>query len=127
MFKHILIPTDGSPIALRAAKAAIRFAAEAGGDVARYRVAVRKGHMERLASDSGLPLPPNTLPAITRGAPPVPTNFPVRSPHGRRLGNQGQVHMLLAYYPLPKVQQLYTTVFEDILREKVSTLPVITK
>lgn len=33
MFKHILIPTDGSTIALKAAKAGIRFAAESGARV----------------------------------------------------------------------------------------------
>ena len=33
MFKHILIPTDGSPIALKAAKAGIRFAARSGARV----------------------------------------------------------------------------------------------
>ena len=102
-------------------------ASEAGGDVARYRAAIRKGHLERLAAESSLKLPPRTLPAITNGAPPVPTNNQIRTPAGRGTGNQGQVHILLAYYPLPKIQQLYTIVFEDILGEKVSTLPVITK
>ena len=36
MFKHILIPTDGSPIALKAAKAAVRFAAEVGARVTAF-------------------------------------------------------------------------------------------
>jgi nucleotide-binding universal stress UspA family protein len=36
MFKHILIPTDGSPTALKAAKAGIRFAAQAGARVTAY-------------------------------------------------------------------------------------------
>ncbi len=44
-----------------------------------------------------------------------------------RLGTQGQVHLLLAYAPLPKIQQLYTIVFENVLNEKVSTLPVVMK
>jgi hypothetical protein len=43
---------------------------------------------------------------------------------GGRLGKQGQVHALLAYYPMPKIQQLYPIVFEDVLNEKLSTLPV---
>jgi len=100
-------------------------AAEASGSVMKYRAAIRKGHLERLASDSRLTLPPDTLPPITPGAPPVPTNNQIRTSRG--LGNQGQVHALLAYYPLPKIQQLYTIVFEDILKEQVTTLPVITK
>jgi hypothetical protein len=101
-------------------------ASEAAGDVAKYRAAVRKGHLERLASESGLRLQPNALPVLTSGAPTAPTVNPIRQKAGR-LGNQGQVHALLAYYPVPKLQQLYVIVFEDVLKEKVSTLPVATK
>ena len=36
MFKHILIPTDGSPTALKAARAGIRFAAQAGARVTAF-------------------------------------------------------------------------------------------
>ena len=36
MFKHILIPTDGSAVALAAAKAAIRFAAQNGAKVTAF-------------------------------------------------------------------------------------------
>lgn len=102
-------------------------ASEAGGDPVKYRAALRKGHLERLASESRLNLPPRTLPALANGPPPVPTTGQFRTQTGRALGNQGQVHALLAYYPLPKLSQLYTIVFEDILKEKVSTLPVNTK
>jgi hypothetical protein len=102
-------------------------ASESGGDIAKYRAVVRKGHLDRLASESGMRLPPKTLPEIHGGPPPVPTPNQIRTPAGRGLGNQGQVHALLAYYPLPKLQQLYTIVFEDVLKEKVSTLPVATK
>ncbi len=46
---------------------------------------------------------------------------------GRRwvLGNQGQVHMLLAGHSLKKIETMYGSVFEGILGEKVSTKPVI--
>jgi len=37
MFKHILIPTDGSPTAQKAVKAGIRFAKEIGAKVTAYR------------------------------------------------------------------------------------------
>jgi nucleotide-binding universal stress UspA family protein len=33
MFKHILIPVDGSPVALQSAKAGVRYAAESGARV----------------------------------------------------------------------------------------------
>ncbi len=36
MFKHILIPTDGSPIANKAVKAGIKFAKESGAKVTAY-------------------------------------------------------------------------------------------
>lgn len=102
-------------------------ASESGGDVAKYRAAVRKGHLERLAAESGVRLAPKTLPVVTRGGPPEPSSAAIQKPVGRKLGNQGKVHLLLAYFPLPRIQKLYTTVFEDVLKEKVSTLPVATK
>jgi hypothetical protein len=108
-------------------------ASEAGGDIAKYRAVIRKGHLERLAAESGARLNPNTLPVITNGPPPVPTVNALRAKASGKavrpvtLGTQGQVHALLAYYPLPKIQQLYPIVFEDVLNEKLSTLPVVTK
>jgi nucleotide-binding universal stress UspA family protein len=38
MFKHILLPTDGSPLSLRAAKAAIRFAGANGARITAFYV-----------------------------------------------------------------------------------------
>ena len=103
-------------------------ASESNGSIAKYRAVLRKGHMERLATGAGAwHQPIGGLPAIAAGPPPVPTVAPLRLNHGRALDNQGQVHALLAYYPLPKIQQLYTIVFENVLNEKVSTLPVVTK
>ncbi len=45
---------------------------------------------------------------------------------GRRwvLGNQGRVHMLLAAHSMKKIETIYCSVFEGILGEKVSTMPV---
>jgi len=37
---------------------------------------------------------------------------------------QGQVHLLLAHAPLSRLSELYPIVFEEILQEKTSTLPV---
>jgi hypothetical protein len=41
------------------------------------------------------------------------------------LGNQGKVHLLLASYPMPKIEQVYTLVFEGILNQKLSSIPVV--
>lgn len=38
MFKHILVPTDGSPLSLRAAKAAVRFALANGARITAFYV-----------------------------------------------------------------------------------------
>jgi hypothetical protein len=97
---------------------------EAGGETTKYRSTIRKAHLERLSSEHGIPLNPNVLPKIATGAPPMPTSNSLRTPAGRRVGTQGQVHILLAYHPLPKLSQLYPIVFEDLLKERLSTLPV---
>ncbi len=41
-----------------------------------------------------------------------------------QLGNQGRVNMLLAAHAMDKIENLYGTVFQDILGEKISTKPV---
>jgi hypothetical protein len=50
----------------------------------------------------------------------------VADKRGRRwvLNNQGRVHMLLAAHSMKKIETLYGSIFEGILGEKVSTLPV---
>ncbi len=40
------------------------------------------------------------------------------------LGNQGRVHMLMAAYSMDKIENVYGTIFENILGEKISTKPV---
>jgi hypothetical protein len=42
----------------------------------------------------------------------------------RNMDNRGRVHLLLALFPQAKVQDIYKYVFEDMLKEKVSALPV---
>jgi hypothetical protein len=43
------------------------------------------------------------------------------------LGNQGKVHLLLANYPMPRIERVYALVFERILNQKLSTIPVVQK
>ncbi len=45
---------------------------------------------------------------------------------GWRLGTQGQVHQIFAAYAMVKIENVYATVFENLLGEKVSTRPVVT-
>ena len=46
--------------------------------------------------------------------------------NGKRwvLGNQGRVHVLMAGHSMKKIEQVYGSVFEGILGEKISTKPV---
>jgi hypothetical protein len=46
------------------------------------------------------------------------------NPTLRKLNQQGQVHLLLALYPLVKLDKVYKAVYEKVLNEKVSTRPV---
>jgi len=41
------------------------------------------------------------------------------------LDNVGKVNLLLATYPLPRLEQIYRFVFEKVLNEKLSTVPVV--
>jgi hypothetical protein len=100
---------------------------QAGGDVTKYRGTLRKGHQERLTAEHGLTIPAAALPKISPYGPPVPQAGTLRLSGARGAGQQGQVHALLAYHPLPKLDQLYPIVFEQILGEKLSTLPVVVK
>jgi len=46
-------------------------------------------------------------------------------PNRGRLSKEVQVHLLLADSPLPRIEQIYGRVFEDILGEKITTRPVV--
>jgi hypothetical protein len=100
---------------------------EAGGEASKYRGTIRKAHAERLAIEHGVPISMNALPKIATGAPPEPSRNALRSQTARRVGTQGQVHLLLAQAPLPKLSQLYPIIFEGILKERLSALPVQTR
>ena len=40
------------------------------------------------------------------------------------LNNQGRVHMIMAAHCMCKIENVYGTIFENILGEKISTKPV---
>jgi len=103
----------------------------------RYREVIRGAHLERLKEENNLDLvgtranPANyygkTKPGMTASwnnavakAPPSTWN----AAGHEALDNQGRAHLLLAQYPMAKIQDIYRIVFEKILNEKVSTLPV---
>ena len=65
MFKHILIPTDGSPISVKAAKAGIRLAADLGARVSAFH-AIEAWQPQLYSEAYGID--PATFKAIERSA-----------------------------------------------------------
>jgi hypothetical protein len=105
---------------------------ESHGNQSRYREVIRRAHGERLQSEYGV-----NLGQLYAAAPGYPSSYADQTRTGRwghgahgssRAGTsdkQYKVHMLLFGYPQIKVEQVYRYVFEKILTEKVSTLPVV--
>jgi len=65
MFKHILIPTDGSPLAQKAVKAGIRFASEIGARITVYHAF--EDVLKRM-DDGGYALGPEIRERLRRGS-----------------------------------------------------------
>jgi hypothetical protein len=86
---------------------------------------LRKAHSERLRQDNNVDLRPAMLPnvAATNAASTSGLEYYVK--YSRRLDNPGRIHLLLAAYPLIKVDQIYSVVFERLLNQPLSTNPVI--
>ncbi|MHB1425466.1 MAG: hypothetical protein ACYC3I_20045 [Gemmataceae bacterium] len=83
-------------------------ALEGGKSESRQRAFWRKAHGERLQSEHQVDI-------AQLG----------RVNHRLQLNNQGKVHLLLAMAPLSRLEQIYRLVFEKILNEKISTVPVV--
>jgi hypothetical protein len=89
-------------------------------DQARLLSEVKKAHHERyLAEQGGRRLPPGN-----RGNPLSTSHNPLPPQLPRHVSQQGQVHWLLTMSPLARLDQVYPIVWEDILRERLSGLPV---
>jgi hypothetical protein len=119
-----------------------RASLEGRDNAARYKQIVWQAHADRLARDHGL-----ARSSINRLHEPTETGegdnaadggftgkgalsmkkMDVLSRHRHQLANQGQVHLLAALFPLEKIEDVYRYVFEGILKEKISSLPVVEK
>jgi hypothetical protein len=87
-----------------------------------YTEFFRRAHMERLKAEHGIDLMGAYLDAA-RGR--AKSTDPAAALRKRAAGSkQAKVHLLLAEYPLIKIEQAYRHVFENVLGEKLSTLPV---
>jgi hypothetical protein len=111
-----------------------RASLEGRDDPTRYRQVVRQAHVERLARDCGLA--PEYVNGLVAGSG-VDGGFAGQGPrslarmeallrhqHFNENGNQAHVHLLAAVFPLEKIADVYQYVFECILGEKISSLPV---
>jgi len=125
---------------------------EAKGDGAAFKAYFRKAHADRLRAEAGLIVEPVTYDPVVEQDPKAaltyndPSGRPLapklppppidagKAPGARevmdrkggrwQLGNQGRVDMLLAAHAMDKIENLYGTVFQEILNEKISTKPV---
>jgi hypothetical protein len=103
---------------------------EAANNPYRFREFFRSAHLERLKHDYGVDLRARWASMDlgygerwrNRGQSRAAPVWDQGTPAGN--AKQKQVHLLLAYNPLVKIQNVYKFVFEKILNEKVSTLPV---
>jgi hypothetical protein len=111
---------------------------EGRSDPAKYREVFRKAHGERLNRDFGIRrsalaefhdaarlADPNGGEGNFRDAKhPVSAAKRGILERQRNLDNRARIHLLVALFPLVKVEDVYRYVFEDILKEKISALPV---
>jgi hypothetical protein len=96
---------------------------EARDDAARFRAVLRQAHAARLRQEHGVNVEASSLPARASAAAVMATLADRVAGRGA-LAKQARVHLLLAGCPLPRLDQVYRLVFEQILGEKVSTNPV---
>lgn len=89
------------------------------GELDRFRLKqeMARGHHERFAAVLNVHRPgTQRLTSV-----PLPDSLP------RHVNQQGQVSWLLAMRPLERVEQVYPIVWQEILRESLSGLPVATR
>jgi hypothetical protein len=94
----------------------------------RLKAFFRKVHQERLQKEHGIDPRNLTAPRATVVGEKALTAV-LTEARGRkqRLGTQGQVHLLLASYPMVPIEHVYTVVFERILNQPLSSIPVVQK
>ena len=94
------------------------------GSSTRYKTFWRRAHAERLLAEHGVAMNVKRKAGISSQ---TSTMSPALGFVGRGVNAGAQVHSLLATYPLIKIDKIYGVVFERILGEKLSTIPVEAK
>jgi len=120
---HVVAGPVDAKVLLREARWAVEThklaLTESGGDLMRQRLTFRRAHFDRLQREHGGEW------RMPRATPNVAVEvFAMHELRKYKIDQQGQIHLLLTAYPLAKTELIYRTVFETILRERVSTNPV---
>jgi hypothetical protein len=117
-------PVDGAEL-LREARWVIETRkmgmARSRGNMTRYKSFWGQAHAERLQTEHTISLGLRSPSNITSLRSPGAATRQLLRPN---LNLQGQIHWLLAIRPLVKLDQISNLVFEQILGQKVSALPV---
>ncbi len=95
---------------------------DAQGDAGRIKAAFRQAHADRLPRGT-LKVDWKRLAFYQPSEEALATLLDTNPAIGQ-LKQQGQVHLLLAIYPLVKIDAAYKVVYEKILNETISTRPV---
>jgi hypothetical protein len=98
--------------------------ARSHGNMKRYKSFWRDAHAERLQMDQGFVVSLRNQAGRSYSASGTPWEVS-RNTDCRSLNLQSQVHWLLAQRPLSKLDQISDVVFEQILGQRVSALPVM--
>lgn len=122
---HLIAGPVGGPIFLREARwvnETYQLALlEKQTTPAQLRAFFRKAHLERLTNEHSVNVPPELLPQeATVNSKTVSDLFA----QNWFLNNQAKVHLLLAAAPLARIENVYQSVFESLLNERVTTQPV---
>jgi hypothetical protein len=94
-----------------------------GSDLNRYKLCFRLAHAEQLQNVPSLArVDWRRLPFYKASAPALASVL--QNPAAWGLSKQDRVHLFLAAFPLVKLDQAYQVIYEKILGENISTLPV---
>ncbi len=91
-----------------------------------YRQYVAQAHKDRLRAEHRVDLRHRRMPSYPSASAFVRRAFE-RHDVPVPASQSGKIHLLLAQYPLAGIEEIYEGVFEKILGEHVSTLPVARK
>lgn len=123
---HVVAGPVDADVFLREARWAVDLSrlaqAETKGNAARFTAFIRDAHAERLRVEHN-----NNVPSRTVVINLVSARGPARAAALALTANplQARVHSLIIQKPRAMIDQIYKDIFEKVLGERVSTLPVI--